>query len=125
MKSVTVNKSQLVGKVTNNRAEHRKIFEEAVGGYRKEGIRLLEEHIKRISNGSLERVYISLPEPEDHTTDYDRVLEMLSMHLGDEVEVDEDSFASYVMDDWSWKRQFLSINSAYSGTAMAAMRKLT
>ena len=122
MREVTVDKAQLIGKVQNNRDDHRKIFEEAVEGYKKEGVRLLEEHIERIKKGKLERVYVSLPEPEDHTSDYDRVLKMLEMHTGHEVTIDEDSFASYVMDDWSWKRQFLQTNSAYSVTAAAALK---
>jgi len=125
MRAVTVEKSQLVGIITNNRAAHRQIFEEAVEGYKKEGIRLLEEHAERIKKGNLVEVYVRLPRPEDHTTDYDRVLKMLEMHSFQEIEIDQESFASYVMDDWTWKRQFLATNSAYSGTAMTAFRQLT
>lgn len=125
MKTVTVDKSQLTGMITNNRAAHRKIFEEAVEGYKKEGIRLLEEHVERIKKGDLVEVYVRLPRPEDHTADYDRVLKMLEMHTEIHVEIDQESFASYVMDDWTWKRQFLATNSAYSGTAMSAFRQLT
>ena len=125
MEAITVDKSQLIGKITNNRKDHRKIFEEAVEGYKKESIRLLEEHIRNIKNGDLIEIFVRLPRPEDHTSDYDRVLEMLNMHIGDEIEIDEASFASYVMDDWDWKRQFLSTNSAYSAMAMTAMKRIS
>jgi hypothetical protein len=33
------------------------------------------------------------------------------------VELSEQEFGQYVMDDWAWKRQFLLSNSAYSATA--------
>ena len=122
MKTVTVEKSELIKRVEKNRHDHRKIFEEAVEGYKKEAVKLLERHIKKILGGGLERVYISLPEPEDHTADYDRVLEMLKMHIDEAVDIDEESFASYVMDDWSWKRQFLQTNAAYSATAARQLR---
>lgn len=117
MNTVKVNKTALQEKVTKNRSEHRKIFEEAVEGYRAEAVRLLEEHIKEVKNGKLRKVSISLPFPEDHTIDYDRVLTMLDMSVDDEVVLQADDFAAYVMDDWHWKRQFLTTNSAYSVTA--------
>lgn len=122
MKTITVKKIDLMGRVEKNRSVHRKIFEEAVEGYKKQAIKLLEDHIERIKNGKVEEVFVRLPQPEDHTTDYDRILEMLAMHIEDEIAIDEDAFASYVMDDWSWKRQFLATNSAYSATAKRQLR---
>lgn len=122
MKTVTVVKADLVKRIEKNRAGHRKIFEEAVEGYKKEAVKLLEQHIKRIQTGKLEEVAVRLPQPRDHTSDYDRVLEMLAMHVEDQIEIDEDAFASYVMDDWSWKQQFLATNAAYSATAARQLR---
>lgn len=112
-----VDKSDLLEKVKENRAQHRAIFEEAIEGYRKEGVRLLEEHIARIKNGRLERVYVQLPQPEDHTSDYDRIITMLEMSEETSIELDEGDFATFVMDDWGWKNQFLASNSSYSATA--------
>ena len=117
MDKVTVRKDDLAKAVQANRDEHRKIFEEAVDGYKKRAVQLLEEHIARIRTGKLERVAVSMPVPEDHTHDYDRVLKMLEMSTADEIELDEHRFAQYVMDDWQWQRQFLTDSSAYSAMA--------
>ncbi len=117
MREITVKKSDLLEKIKKNKDTHRAIFEEAVEGYRAQAIGLLEDHIAAIKAGKVQRVHISLPQPEDHTNDYDRVLAMLDMELADEITLDEDDFAAYVMDDWVWKRQFLTGNAMYSATA--------
>ena len=81
----------------------------------------MEGHIARIKAGKVVAVQVSLPQPENHTKDYDRVIKMLEMCVNDTVELDEHTFQCYVMDDWTWKRSFLASNSNYSGKAMAAM----
>ena len=121
MRQVTVQKGALVKVVQENRGEHRKIFEEAVEGYKKRAVELLEEHIARIKKGKIERVAVSLPVPEDHTADYDRVLKMLDMSVDENVTLDETAFAEYVMDDWGWQRQFLTSSSAYSARAASKL----
>ncbi len=121
MKSITVKKATLLERVQVNRDKHRAIFEEAVVGYRKQAVGMLEQHITRIRQGKVVAVQVYLPTPEDHTRDYDRVLAMLNMAEGTTVEVTEQEFSQYVMDDWAWKRQFLASNSTYSVTAAAAL----
>lgn len=121
MQPVTVKVVDLKKKLEENRAEHRAIFEEALEGYRAKAIELLEQHIVKIKKGKVERVAVSLPVPEDHTDDYDRVITMLDMHTGDTIEMPEHDFQCYVMDDWAWKQQFLTSSASYSKTAAAAL----
>lgn len=117
MESVVVRKNEILQAIEKNREKHRAIFEEAVEGYKTRAVEMLEDHIERIKNGKLERVYVVLPEPSDHTADYDRAIAMLKMHVPAEIEIDTNSFANYVLDDWHWKREFLTTNAAYSATA--------
>lgn len=117
MKPITVKKDELLATLKANRDAHRKIFEEALEGYRTEAIRLLEEHIDRIKSGKPKRVYVTIPYPEDHTEDYDNAIAMLEMDIGDTIQLDEESFLHYVRDQWQWKRQFLTSNAFYSATA--------
>lgn len=124
MDKVTVRKEDLTKAVQANRDEHRKIFEEAVEGYKKRAIELLEQHIDRIKKGRVERITVSMPVPEDHTHDYDRVLKMLNMSTATEVELDEHRFAQYVMDDWAWQRQFLTDSSAFSAMAVGKLDRM-
>lgn len=117
MESVVVSRSDLITKIKTNRDEHRAIFEEAIEGYRKRAIEILDEQIAKLKSGKKERVQVSLPYPTDHTGDYDRVLLMLEMHTEDTIEIPEHYFKQYVMDDWAWQQEFLTTSSSYSALA--------
>lgn len=121
MQTVNVKKDELLTKVRSNRDKHRGIFEEALDGYQKRCIELLEEHLDRVRRGTRERVVVSIPFPEDHTDDYDVVIAQLEMSVDDEIEVFEQEFRQYVMDQWSWSRSFYATNSVYSATAAASV----
>lgn len=111
----------LVEIIRANRETHHAIFEEAQVGYRKAVIKDLDERLREAREGKRILRAAIMREPEDHTRDYDRVLKMLDMCSESHVELNEDEFGQYVMDDWSWKRNFLFANSAYSTTATAAL----
>jgi hypothetical protein len=51
--------------------------------------------------------------PENHTDDYERAIRMTNMSIYDTVELSEDEFDSYVLNNWEWKKRFLISNSAY------------
>lgn len=120
---MTFSKAELVQVIQKNRDEHRGIFEEAVDGYRQKVVGELEAYVERVKRGDLVRVYVSFPEPSDHTRDYDRLLKMLAMSVDTDVELTEGQFAQYVLDDWDWKRQFIQTNSAYSATALSQLNE--
>ena len=58
----------------------------------------------RLRGGRRVDQYIGLPEPDDHTADYDRVITMAEMSVLDVVDLSEDEFGMYVMDQWHWKQ---------------------
>lgn len=117
MKDIKVKKAHLLEKLKANRDEHRKIFLEALDGYRKKCIELLDAELAKAKNGKQFHMYFSLTQPVDQTKDYDRAIKMLEMSVEDEVSLSELDFSNYVLDDWQWKRNFLSSNRAYSTTA--------
>ena len=121
MNAIRVNKRTLLETLKRNRAEHRKIFLEAVEGYKKEATKQLEDHLARIKSGKYYQVYVVVAQPMDQTKDYDRTIGMLEMSLDTEIELSEQDYKSYVLDDWTWKTQFLSSNRSYSATASATM----
>ena len=112
--TIRVSKTELLAKLRENQAKHRETFEAALAGYAAEARKLLKEHLKALSDGRTPKISIIIDRPEDHSRDYSRVIGMLEMHLGDEFELDETSYAQYVDDDWSWKRQWLKLSSAYA-----------
>lgn len=114
LSSVVMPKDKVVDIILTNRDAHRAVFEEAMEGYEARSVELLQEHIARIKKGKRERIVVSLPVPEDHTEDYDRVLSILDHDTRDEVELDARSFDQYVRDNWSWKGEFTATTSMYN-----------
>lgn len=114
MSTVVVKKDKLMESLTQNRAAHRAIFDEALEGYRDRAVELLNEHIERISKGKIERVMVVLPQPEDHTDDYDRAILTLEWTVFDEVALTINEFDMYVRDNWRWKEEFVGTTSLYN-----------
>ncbi len=111
---VLLNKERLLETVRENLATHREKFEEAMDGYKLKAIGLLSEHIQRIRDNAPEKVFIQLPMPEDHSRDYERVIEMLEWSQDDTLELDESEFATYVLDQWGWQEGFAQTYAMYS-----------
>jgi hypothetical protein len=121
MENIRVDKKQLINDLKHNLGRHRAIFDQAVEGYRKLAVRQLTDHIKRIQKGKLVEVYVRLPLPEDHTRDYERVIQMLERSLDETAPLSETDFRAYVQDDWEWKRAFLTSSATYSADAALAL----
>lgn len=114
MNDVKVKRTELLDKLKVNREAHRGIFLDAQVGYREQAIREIEQMLQEARSGKRIRRAVSLIEPIDQTREYDRVIAMLEMSVDDVIELDEVSFRQYVLDDWSWKQQFLAVNSTYT-----------
>lgn len=113
--SVPVRKEELLKKLKENRLNHRSIFEEACEKYREAAIRELDNMLSDAKANKKIRKVLALEEPQDHTKDYDRVIVMLEMCTKDEITISEEEFTKYVMDDWTWKHQFTSNATSYTG----------
>jgi hypothetical protein len=113
MRTVTVTRDDFIKKVSQNRETHRAVFEQALEGYRKRLTHELEQRIKDLQRGRRIDHHIGLPLPEDHTEDYDRVLQMATMSIHDTIELTEDEFGRYVMDQWHWKQDFADSTELY------------
>ena len=113
---VRVNKEDLLTRMRANRADHRTEFEEAMEGYKRKAIQLLEEHIDRIKDNAPERVIVNLPYPVDHTEDYDIAIDQLEWSEDDEIELTQNEFNTYVRDQWGWKEAFQETHTMYSAS---------
>lgn len=108
MEKITVAKNELLAKLEENRADHRRIFEEALEGFRAKVIRELDKLTAKVKAGDRGTVQYIARAPEDHTRDYDRVIAMLKMSMDDFIQLSEEDFCAYVQDDWGWQSHFLS-----------------
>lgn len=110
--TVRVNKYDLLERVKKNRDEHRAIFEEALEGWKKRTIEVLEKRFQDALKGKIDLAF-NLPRPADHTDDYDTVIELLTMSLDEELELSQHDFACYALDKWAWQAQFLTTSASY------------
>lgn len=114
MQSTRIQKEKLREIVQRNRDAHRGEFEKALGEYKKAVIHYLEKQIKSAEKGRLVDNYISIPQPQDHTVDYDQVLEMLDLSVDDTITLTYRDFSQYVRDDWGWKGEFAQTSETLS-----------
>lgn len=111
--NVRMRKEKLLEVLNKNKNAHRDLFLKAQEGYREKAIEELEKALDRAKNHKAERVYVALPWPEDHTSDYERIIRMVEYSVDNIFELDEQEFARYVLDNWEWKKQWTATSAAY------------
>jgi hypothetical protein len=121
MQTIKVDKAKLIATLEENRAKHRKIFEEACDGYQKAVIKELEAQLNRAKAGIRRNIQINILAPVDQTKEYDRAIAMLKMSVDNQALLSEQDFQCYVLDDWAWKQNFLARSSSYSPRAAMAL----
>lgn len=113
-----IEKKELLKIINENKDKHREVFLEAIDGYRTEAIKRLERMIEKIKKGKTIDQFLRLPVPTDNTPEYKRVIKMIELDNRDEIMLTEEEFAQYVMDDWSWKREWIATASNYTSNAV-------
>lgn len=116
---VFVKRDELIARIKENRERHRTVFEAALDGYKKQALKELRDRVNAIKKGQMPSLHIDLMIPEDHTHDYDGVLDMLSMSEDPEVSISRAEFMRYVRDEWPWRRRWLDTNASYTDVSNA------
>jgi hypothetical protein len=112
--TIKVKKDELLGKLVANRATHWAIFLDAQTGFREVVIHELDRRLKDARAGRIINIVFAMPAPVDQTGEYDRAIRMLEMSVDDIIELDEDDFSHFVLDEWHWKQQVHATNSMYT-----------
>jgi hypothetical protein len=99
-------KEAVLEKVRKNYATHKHVVEKAIEGYRKAATAELERHLARLKKGRPQRVYVSISEPMNMSREYERVIAMVEQNEDDVIQLSEDEFRHYIMDDWSWTNEW-------------------
>ncbi len=113
MKSVKINKQELLKTLHENLVKHRVDVKAAFEGYNRESQKALKKNLKALKNNSKHIVNFSEIPPESHAEDYERAIAMLSMSVDEEIVLDMDDFRNFVEDNWNWKRAWIMTNSKY------------
>jgi len=116
--NITVNKAALIAKITEERDQHKALYDKAVIAYTAQFVeaaqRFAEEAVERAKSGRVFANFTWLPVPEEHTEDFDRAIEMLQWEVGDEVTLSEHDFATLVQNQWGWARSFTANSISYT-----------
>ena len=113
METVLVSKDKLLKKMRENRAKHREQFEAALAGWQQTVLEALEQAVEDARDGKKYPTAFHLPQPQDHTDEYTDAIEAIEWNEEEQIELDRHEFRQFVRDDWGWKRDFLTSNSAY------------
>lgn len=111
--TITVDKDALLGILKENRGKHGAAFQKAWDGYTMVVRGELEGLLAAVrDNKPIPRLLNNVP-PDDHTNDYDDVIDMLQMAIGNTIDLTQPQFRQYVKDDWGWKQNWETSNTAY------------
>jgi hypothetical protein len=127
MKTVTVQKQELLTKLEDNLSHHRADFEIAWDAFQKRAIDNFHAKLALLEDaqrGQQIELWVNLDVPEDHSADYLRAIDMLKWEVGDQVVLTEQEFRQFVQDDWSWKGKFASDNVFYAGSSSPSRASL-
>jgi len=116
MDSVAVNKDKLLKTLRKNRKSHLIFYIKAIEGYRKQSIKRLEKELVAAKAGKPFRGTTQLKKPESYTSDYDRAIKMLEWCVDDEVNISDTDYDCYVLDNWRWKKDWMTSNTGYTRT---------
>lgn len=64
---------------------------------------------------------LGLKYPENHEADYNTIIRKLELSTAKEIKLTDNEFHSYVMNNWAWKNNFISTNSAYVNKISTSM----
>ena len=116
MRSVKINKKELLAIVRENKEKHVKEYNESVVDYKAAAIKVAAEHVELAKTGELAKIakIRAMPSsPVSYEKEYDRAIRMLELSVEKEIEVEEDVFNQLVLDEWAWKHQFAATASLY------------
>ena len=114
---MTFKTADLLEKLEANRKKHAEIVKEAREGYIEEAKKALQAKLRKVKAGKMVALSFHLAPPEDHTSQYDTVIEMLKMCVEDEIELSASDFRKFVQDEWDWTGRFLANTVMYSQLA--------
>ena len=115
MKTVKVKVEQLRKHLEENRAKHVIEYAEAMEVYRELLVVKIKESLAKAEQGKDVSHTIDIDRPSNYTSSYDNIIEMLKWTTDEEIYLDQNEFAQYVQDKWSWSNVFGATASMYKG----------
>jgi len=116
MKTVRLEREELLNIVRENKQKHVEDFKESQVDYKKAVVKLCKENSELARSGDLEKIrrIRSMPQGTiSYEDSYSRAIRMLELSVDEIVELDEPTFNQLVLDEWTWKNQFTTSSTFY------------
>lgn len=116
MRTVNLNKIELLDIVRKNKDEHIKQYAESVTDYKAAVVKITKDNVKLANTGDLDKIakIKSIPQrPASYEDAYERAIRMLELSVDETIELEEHIFNQLVLDEWSWKQNFVASSALY------------
>ena len=102
MQKVTVKKETLLKALKENKTKHLSGFEKSMNQYQKRLVKILSAKLEEAKKpGKKVNLNFNLYPPSDHSGEYESVIKMLEMGEETTVELSQNEFQQYVLDEWN------------------------
>lgn len=116
MRSVKINRFELLNIVRENQIKHETEYVESVADYKAAVLKIAKENLALAESGDLDQIskMRNTPtEPVTYRDAYARAIRMLELSVDEVIELQDDVFNQLVLDEWSWKRGFVASSTMY------------
>ena len=112
-RTVNVKRLELLEMLKKNKAIFISEYKQAMIDFKQKMIGELEAALIKANAGELEKLYISVSPPTDHSDDYQEVIDMMEVSVDDVINLDSEAFKAYYKNEWSWTNQFKTLVGSY------------
>ena len=111
---MTVKKADLIAQINENKEAHIIAYAKAVEAYKVEALKQLSKLTDDANAGSV-TLKLSLTTPVDNRNNYDKIIAMFEWDILEEVELTQQEFNEYILDETEAARHAFVSNSMYLG----------
>lgn len=119
MKSIRMARLDLLTIVRENKQKHISLFNESVNDYKTLVLKISLENKVLAESGQLsefKKLKLYPTPPVSYESSYAKAIRMLELCIDEIVEISEDEFNQFVLDEWHWKNMFVSSNALYKSS---------
>jgi len=112
---ININKADLIAKIKENKQAHIKDYTEAVEAFKIQANNQIEKAGKHLESGELNEIKLNLKVPVNKESEYDKLVIMFEWEQKDIVELSQQEFNEYILDESDFAVAARLQNSTYKG----------
>jgi len=120
MQVIKISKQKLLNKLKENKKEHEKMYDMALGGWREQVVIRLEQALYNATKGIEYETDLDLDPPEEHLADYSEIIDRVEWNEEEVISLDLYEFNHFIRDSWDWMPDFLNTAFHYSSASSSS-----